>query len=81
MQFLGEEPGDYVEIFVVMGGEPTRVNLGGLRRAAWGRRVGGDFEFVGAQHFCFTERRSSHRATAPQATALQHLLVRPTLLK
>ena len=50
MQFFREQPGNHIEVFVVMRGEPARVVLRGFRRAAWSRRIGGDFEFVGAQH-------------------------------
>ena len=50
MQFFREQPGNYVEIFVMMGCEPARVVLRGFRRAARRRRVRGDFEFVRTQH-------------------------------
>jgi len=53
MQFLGEEPGDYVEIFVVMGGEPTRVTLAASGVQPGEARWVAIFEFVGAQHFLF----------------------------
>jgi hypothetical protein len=51
VEFLGQEPGDYIEIFVVMSGEPTRVFLCGVDRAA-GRWdvMSGELEFVGTKH-------------------------------
>ena len=39
VEFLGEQPGDDIEILVVMRGEPARVLLRGFRRAARGRGV------------------------------------------
>ncbi len=51
VELLGEEPGDDVEIFVVMRGEPTGVFLGVVDRAAGGGDVfGGESEFVGTEH-------------------------------
>jgi hypothetical protein len=50
VQFSREEPGDNVEIFVVVRGEPARVRLRGFRRAAGCGDVGGEFEFNGTQH-------------------------------
>jgi hypothetical protein len=51
VEFFGEEPGNDVEIFVVVGGEPAGVLLCGVGGAAWGRDVGGEGEFVGMEHF------------------------------
>jgi hypothetical protein len=51
VEFFGKEPGDNVEIFVVMGGKPARVFLRGFNGAAWGRNAGSEFEFVGIEHF------------------------------
>ena len=50
VEFFGEQPGDYTEIFVVMRREPACVILGGVDGAARGRDVGGESEFVGAEH-------------------------------
>jgi hypothetical protein len=45
-----EKPGDYVEVLVMMCGEPVCVLLGCFRRAAGLRRVEGNVEFAGKKH-------------------------------
>jgi hypothetical protein len=50
VELFGEEPGDDVEIFVVVGGEPAGVLLRDFDGAAGGRDVGGEGEFVGTEH-------------------------------
>jgi hypothetical protein len=50
VQFLRQEPTGDVEIFIVVGGEPARVLLRGLRRTARRRGILRDFEFAWAQH-------------------------------
>jgi hypothetical protein len=50
VQFLREKPGDDIEVFVVMRGEPMSVLLGQSCRAARRRQVPSDFEFVRAKH-------------------------------
>jgi hypothetical protein len=42
VEFGREEPGSYVEIFVVVSGEPARVFLGFFNGAAGGRSSLGD---------------------------------------
>jgi hypothetical protein len=50
VQFLREKPGDDIEVFVVMRGEPMSVLLGQSGRTARRRQVPGDFEFVRSKH-------------------------------
>ena len=50
MKSFGEQPGNDVEVFVMMRGEPSRVFLCGGRRAARFGRVAHDLEFAGTQH-------------------------------
>ena len=45
-----EKPGDYVEVLVMMCGEPVCVLLGCFRRAARVRSVEGNVEFAGKKH-------------------------------
>ena len=47
VQLGGEQPGSYVEIFVVVGGEPAGVLLRFFHGAARGGGAFGDFKFVG----------------------------------
>src|SRR5260370_8537562 len=63
VQFFREQPGDDVEVFVVVRGEPARVGLRSFQRTTRRRRVRGDFEFVWAQHWFLLQREtpsSSH---------------------
>jgi hypothetical protein len=50
VQVFWKQPAGYVEIFVVMRGEPASVLLGRLRRTAPRRDVLRDLEFAWAQH-------------------------------
>jgi len=50
VEVFRQEPGNHVEIFVVVGGEPTSVLLGGFGSAAVRGEVGGECEFVGTEH-------------------------------
>ena len=50
VEFLGQKPGNNIEVFVVVGGEPACVFLRGGGRAAGGRSVTHDFEFAGKKH-------------------------------
>ena len=50
MQGLGKEPGDYVEVLVMMRGEPMRIFLSRFGRAAGLRGVAGNVEFAGKKH-------------------------------
>jgi hypothetical protein len=50
MKIFREEPGDNLEVFVVMRGEPVGVALGGFERAAKLRGMPGNFNFAGKQH-------------------------------
>ena len=47
VEFFGEEPGDHVEIFVVMCGEPAGVGLRGFGSAAGRWRVAREVDFAG----------------------------------
>src|SRR5579859_6264917 len=80
VEFFGEEPGDDVEIFVVVRGEPTGVLLRGGGGAAGGRDVGGESEFVGTEHSkLFSKVEESLRGLKPPAV-MSRLKPRPTKL-
>src|SRR5258708_39951705 len=67
VQLFREKPGDYIKVFVMVRSEPARVVLRSFGGAAWRRRVGGDFEFVWAQHRSVLQReriRASHNSPA-----------------
>src|ERR1700743_3993805 len=75
VEFFGEEPGNDIEIFIVMRGQPAGVFLGVVERATGGWKVlGAKFECVGTEHFS-----SSSGAKAPlQLRLMSRLKPRPT---
>ena len=64
VKIFREQLRDYVEIFIVMRGEPARVRLGHCRGAVVRRSMLGNFELTRAQHFRRdSSLRRSNRST------------------
>jgi len=55
---LSGEPGDHAEVFVMVRGEPARVVLGGLRRAARGGALAAISSSLGAAFFVLLSERT-----------------------
>src|SRR5262249_11539891 len=52
VQLLGQQPGNHIEVFVVVRRQPARVRLRLLRRTILRRELPGNVEFTWTQHEC-----------------------------
>jgi hypothetical protein len=71
VEIFGEEPGDYVEIFVMMGGEPARVLPRSGGRTTVRGKIGGEFEFVGTEHAIHEKARGLKTAATGLWTSVK----------